>query len=101
MSRQFARWAGVASESRHDHASGTLITRPSTRWAVIVSSVTSTRAIRDSTLTAVLIPCLDDRRFVLNDQAANLIQFSRAEPIIPRELDRCQPEFGVLAVAPP
>jgi len=43
ISSQLARCVGVASDNRHDHASGTLITRPSTRYAVIVSSLTSTR----------------------------------------------------------
>jgi hypothetical protein len=37
---QFWRRADVASDKRHDHASGTLITRPSTNRAVIASSVT-------------------------------------------------------------
>jgi hypothetical protein len=34
---------------------------------MIASSVTSTRAIRDSTLTAVLMPGLDDRVFVVDN----------------------------------
>lgn len=46
MSSQFALCAGVASARRHDHASGTLITRPSTNRAVIVSEVTSMCAMR-------------------------------------------------------
>ena len=86
MRRQFARWAGVASERRHDHASGTLITRPSTKWAVIESSVTSTRAIRDSTLTAVLIPSLDDDRLVLDDMTTDVVQLSRYGPGMPEIL---------------
>ncbi len=40
MISKLFRCSGVASDKRHDHASGTLITRPSTRKAVIVSSVT-------------------------------------------------------------
>jgi hypothetical protein len=93
MSCQWARCAGVASDNRHDHASGTLITRPSTNCAVIASSVTSTCAIRDSTLTAVLMPCLKDRLFVLNNHSTDLVQLSRAEAMIPRKGDGCQPEF--------
>src|SRR5947207_10001188 len=100
MSCQFTRWACVASDSRHDHASGTLITRPSTRCAVIVSSVTSTRAIRDSTLTAVLMPCLDDRPLVYDDKSTDLIQLARTEPMIPCQGHGRQPKLGVLAIAP-
>ena len=33
----------------------------------MVSSDTSTRSIRDSTLTAVLMPCLDDGGFVVHN----------------------------------
>jgi len=98
MSSQLARCAGVASDSRHDHANGTLMTRPSTKCAVIVSSLTSMRAIRDSTLTAVLMPCLDDRRFVLNDEPTDVIQLAWAKPMVPRQCHGRQPEFGVLSV---
>jgi hypothetical protein len=34
------RCSGVASESRHDHANGTLMVRPSVKWAEISSSLT-------------------------------------------------------------
>jgi hypothetical protein len=98
MSSQLARCAGVASDSRHDHANGTLMTRPSTKCAVIVSSLTWTRVIRDSTLTAVLMPCLDDRRFVLNDEPTDVIQLTWAEPMVPRQCHRRQPELGVLLI---
>src|SRR5437867_647544 len=60
MISYFARWAGLAAASLHDQASGTLMTRPSARWAVILSSVTSTRLILASLLAAVLIPCLQN-----------------------------------------
>lgn len=100
MSRQLARWVGVASDSRHDHARGTLITRPSTKCAVIVSSVTSTRAIRDSTLTAVLMPCLDDRRFMCDDEPTDLIQLARTEPMVPCQGHGRQPKLGLLPIAP-
>src|SRR2546430_13025384 len=83
MSCQFARWSDVASDSRHDHASGTLMTRPSIRCAVIISSVTSMLAIRGSTLTAVLMPYLGDPLFMIDDQTTNLIQFPRAETMVP------------------
>jgi hypothetical protein len=42
MISNLARCSGVDSESRQDHANGTLIVRPSTKWAVIVSSVNET-----------------------------------------------------------
>jgi hypothetical protein len=48
ITRQFARCAGVASDKRQDHASGTLTLRPSARSAVIVSSVTRMSIIRAS-----------------------------------------------------
>ena len=98
ISCQLARWAGVASDSRHDHARGTLITRPSTKCAVIVSSVTSTRAIRDSTLTAVFMPCLDDRRFVFDDKPTDLIQLARTEPMVPCQCRGRQPKLCVLPI---
>src|SRR5712691_6597955 len=40
----------------------------------MVSSDTSTRSIRDSTLTAVLMPCLNNGRFVLHNKTADLIK---------------------------
>ena len=52
--------------------------------------------IRDSTLTALLMPCLDDRRFVLNDEPTDVIQLTWAEPMVPRQCHRRQPELGVL-----
>src|SRR5437870_8671167 len=60
ISRKLARWAGVASERRHDQARGTLMTRPSARDATISSFVTRTSRIRGSAPAAVVIPCLHD-----------------------------------------
>src|SRR5438876_10666415 len=65
----------------------------------MVSSVTSTWSIRFSTLTAVLIPCLNDYLFVLNNQTTNVIQLAWAEPMVPCEHNGRQPELGVLPVA--
>jgi hypothetical protein len=79
MISQFARCAGVASDSRQDQASGTLITRPSAKYAVIVSSVTSTRRIVGSAASAALMPCLDDEDLMLNDYPSDLIVRRRAE----------------------
>ena len=76
------------------------MTRPSTKRAVMVSSVTSTCVIRDSTLIAVLMPCLDDLRFVPNNRPTNLVQLARAEAMIPRQGNWGQPELRMRAVAP-
>lgn len=52
----FGVGAGVASDNLHDHARGTLIVRPSTRFAVIVYSVTLTSLILISwSLTARIV----------------------------------------------
>jgi len=47
----------------------------------------------------VLIPCLSDDLFVRDNQAPNIVGFPSAEPMIPRERHRCQPELAMLAVA--
>src|ERR1700694_4249818 len=47
MRRKFARCLGVASESRQDQASGTLMTRPSASRAMISSALTWTAWILD------------------------------------------------------
>jgi hypothetical protein len=83
MSFQLARWVGVASDSRQDHASGTLITRPSAKCAVMVLVDTTTRLILASVTTAVLMPSLDDARFILADYAPNIVQFSFLETSVP------------------
>jgi hypothetical protein len=51
---KWVRCVGVASNNRQDHTSGTLITRPSTRYAMMVSDVTLTFRIRDSVLATML-----------------------------------------------
>ena len=65
----------------------------------MVSSDTSTRSIRDSTLTAVLMPCLNNVGFLLHNETTDLVELSWAEPMIPRELDARQPELRVLAIS--
>ena len=62
----------------------------------MVSSVTSTCAIRLSTLTAVLMPSLDNGRFIFNDETTDLVEFSGTEPMIPRQCYGRQPELRVL-----
>jgi hypothetical protein len=49
---------------------------------------------------AVLIPCLNDDLFVFQNHVPNLVEFTRAEPMIPRKVDRCQPKLAVLLIAP-
>ena len=65
----------------------------------MVSSVTTTWPIRFSTLIAVLIPGLDDGRFVFDNQLPNLVEFTRAEAVIPCQFNRSQPELAVLPIA--
>ena len=52
--------------------------------------VTWTQAIRDAMPTAVLTPCLDDRRFVPNAEPTDVIQLAWAEPVQRRTM----PQFG-------
>jgi len=46
------------------------------------------------------MPGLNDRLLVLDDQTTDVIQFSRAEAMIPCEGDWRQPELRLLTVAP-
>ena len=45
------------------------------------------------------MPCLDNDLLVLQNQVPNLVEFTSAEPMIPREFDGCQPELAVLPIA--
>jgi len=65
---------------------------------MIASSVTSTLEIRDSTLTAVLMPRPNDCLLVFDDQATDVIQLTRSEAMIPRQGDGRQPELRLLTV---
>ena len=56
MNSKLLRWADVASDSRHDQAKGTLMVRPSARWATIESSVTCISMMRGVSLTRTRIP---------------------------------------------
>jgi hypothetical protein len=66
---------------------------------MIASSETSTLEIRDSTLTAVLMPRSNDCLLVPDNQTTALVQFARTEPMIPCKGGRSQSELGLLAVA--
>jgi hypothetical protein len=96
MSRKLFRCSGVASDSRHDHASGTLISRPSDKTAAIASSVTFSVTIRGS--STVLMPNLDNLCQPLNDQLPDLVQFLCAEAIISRKRNRFKPKLAGTAI---
>ena len=96
MISKFARSAGVASESLHDHASGTLMMRPSTRKAVMASPVTFMSQMRASALTAVLMPCLHDEIIMLFYQSPDRIQLAGRKTVIRREFDWIEPELARL-----
>src|SRR2546428_13757419 len=96
MRRKLARCLGVASERRHDHASGTLMTRPSTSCAMISSSVTRTSWMRVSLLAVVFMPCLQDGGSALQDKSPDHVELAGAEALIAREAERLKPELQVL-----
>jgi hypothetical protein len=45
------------------------------------------------------MPCLTNGRFVLDNQTTDFVELWWAEPMIRRQLDRRQPELGVLSVS--
>src|SRR5439155_23011794 len=69
------RCSGVASESRQDHANGTLTVRPSASWATMASSVSSNATMRGSLSAAVLIPGLHDAIQIIDNDLPNAVQF--------------------------
>lgn len=81
--RKLALCRDVASESRQDQASGTLITRPSARLAMISFAVTRTSRIRGSPVNsaAVLMPCLQHCRPARRDDPPNHIELARPEAV--------------------
>src|SRR5688572_18196432 len=89
-----ARWAGLAAASLHDQASGTLITRPSPRCAVIASSVTSTRSILAPPLAAVLIPRLQYPGPMVFNIRPDDVQLPARESVIQGQRDRLEPELA-------
>src|SRR5712664_1832286 len=99
ISRKFARWAGVASESLQDQAKGTLMTRPSARDATISSFVTRTSRIRGSAPAAVVIPCLHDLLVIPPNKLADPSQLVCGKPMVPREHQRFQPELAGASVS--
>src|SRR2546425_1667163 len=99
MSQTSARSLGAAQDNRHDQASGTLITRPSTRSAMISSVVTRTLLMRGSLLAAVFIPSLyNHSQMRLNDSSNNL-QLPGVEAMVPSQSERIEPELAGLVLA--
>src|SRR5262245_44304784 len=94
MISQLLRCSGFASLNRHDQANGTLITRPSTRWKVICSSVTETPLTRGSALTAVLIPRLLNLCQFCHDDGTDLVQLTSRKCVILRQRDGLQPKLA-------
>ena len=76
------RWLGVALDRRHDHASGTLIVRPSASWALTRSSVTSTVRMRGSFLATMVMPCLQNVVPRLQNHRPDPVQFPGGKPMI-------------------
>src|SRR4051812_23283704 len=89
-----ARCSGVASDSRHDHASGTLTVRPSVNRATMASSVTSSVAKRGSLLPAVFIPCLPNAVQIVEDDLPDAVQFLPREAVVVGQGDWLEPELA-------
>ena len=92
------RCAGVASDNRHDYASGMLIVRPSARWAVISSSMTSTAMIRGSLLAIMVIPCLQNLIQVADNDGPDRIQSVRCTAMIRPQHDRSRPNLHTMGL---
>ena len=70
------------------------MTRPSTRCAIISSSVSRTSWMRGSLLAAVFMPCLQNPAALRSDDSANRVQFVGAEAVTSGQLDRFEPELA-------
>ena len=64
-----------ASDKRHDHVIGTLMVRPSSSVAEIISSVISTALIRGSLLAAVFIPAIFYEVIFMSNLFINRVEF--------------------------
>src|SRR5437867_5971860 len=100
ISSQRRRSAGEPSTNRGYHESGTDTTRPSRSSTTRARSVTCTLfAATVSVVDAeVLMPCLQEGRFVFADDRRDTTQLSRTETVIVRSANGCQPELRRLAV---
>src|SRR5947208_16792660 len=94
MISNLALCSGVASARRQDQARGTLTVLPSTKSKVMRSSVTETAFTRGSTLTTVLIPCLNNSFQVGLDQSSDRHQLLSRESLVRGEVHRLQPELA-------
>ena len=101
MSTQRWRCSGVASDSRHDHARGTLMLRPSVRCAVIRSSVTSTVLARGSRsgLATVLTPRLQHLAPELKHDPPNRRKVVTGETLAANALEGIQPYLTACSIA--
>lgn len=98
--RQFSRCDGVADSRRGYQVRGTDIVLPSKRSTTKASSVNRTPLTRSPALTPeVLIPRLQQPRFVLFHQPLNAPQLDRTESKITCEGDWGQPELCRLIVS--
>lgn len=93
MISKLVRCAGVASDSRQDHASGTLILRPSSSSAMIKSSVTFIVIIRGSLLTTVFIPALHNAIQIFEGQLSDMVKFVCLESIVCAKSYRFKPKL--------
>lgn len=91
---KFLRCCGVASDKRHDHASGTLMVRPSASCAVIESSVTSIATIRGSLFTTVFNPRLHNSIQIIEDHPSDSVKFSWREAVVGPQDNCFQPELA-------
>jgi hypothetical protein len=94
MISKLLRCSGVASDKRHDHATGTLIVRPSANCAVIDSSVTSIATIRAPLFATVFIPRLPNAIQIIEDYPSNAVKFSWREAIVGTKDNGFQPKLA-------
>src|SRR4028118_2210319 len=100
INSQSRRWAGVACKRRGYQTRGADIRRPSTRWTVTSSSVTTTSIARGSVSTAkVLIPCLQEVSTPILHDLLDLAQLMCSETLRICESNRFDPELGHLPLS--
>jgi hypothetical protein len=94
MISKLLRCSGVASDKRHDHASGTLMVRPSASRAVIVSSVTSIAIMRGSLFATVFIPGLQNAIQIIEDYPSNVVKVSWRKAVVGAKDNGFQPKLA-------
>src|SRR2546430_365241 len=97
ISRQFLRCFGVARRRRGNHSNGADTCRPSAKVTTRESSVkVASTASATGLTTKVLIPCNYKLFAMLFNHLANRRQLVTSKGPRLRQLDRLQPEFGIL-----